>query len=66
MNLVLRYAESLRFIKKKYDVDILVSRHFNTGVVGTELGIPSLNVADPNSIMGYDGLLHFGGVIYRK
>ncbi|MBR0100611.1 MAG: nitrogenase [Treponema sp.] len=52
-------------ILKKYDVDILVSRHFNTGVVGTELGIPSLNVADPNSIMGYDGLLHFGRLVLK-
>ena len=47
-------------ILKKYDIDILISRHFNAGVVGTKLGIPSFRNTDPNLLMGYDGLLTFG------
>ena len=46
-------------ILKKYDIDILISRHFNAGVIGTRLGIPSFRITDPNAIMGYDGFLNF-------
>ncbi len=47
-------------ILKKYDLDVLITRHISVGVVGTKIGIPSFRVTDPNSIMGYDGLVNFG------
>ena len=47
-------------VLKKYDIDILITRHISVGVVGTKLGIPSFRITDPNGILGYDGIINFG------
>ena len=52
-------------VLKKYDIDILITRHISVGVMGTKIGIPSFRVTDPNEIMGYDGLLNFGRILLK-
>ena len=47
-------------VLQQYELDILITRHISVGVVGTKLGIPSFRITDPNTIMGYDGLITFG------
>ena len=40
--------------------DILITRHYNITVMGTKLGIPSVNEGDANISIGYDGIISFG------
>lgn len=47
-------------IVRELKPDFLLVRHFNMGVVGAKLGIPTLNDGDVNISAGYDGMIRLG------
>jgi nitrogenase molybdenum-iron protein alpha chain len=45
--------------------DVLLVRHSNMTVLGTKLGIPTINEGDANISAGYDGIVKLGQRIYE-
>jgi len=45
--------------------DFILARHPGIAVVANKLGIPAFHLADPNMIIGYDGVIALGERVYE-
>lgn len=52
-------------ILKEFKPDFVLVRHPGIAVVINKLGIPAFHLADPNMIIGYDGVIALGEKVYE-
>ncbi|MFL0194042.1 nitrogenase component 1 [Clostridium sp. WILCCON 0269] len=52
-------------ILKKLNPDFVLARHPAIAVIVNKLGFPAFHLADPNMIIGYDGIIDLGERVYE-